>query len=106
VPHPCRRRWTTGWDDSTKYLVTGPLDLVPEEEIPLLLHYAGDAGFSRRELGKYVKADPAAVTRAIQSLTSRNLRQAVQLASSGNYRLTDLGSKRIREQLTDKLLAM
>lgn len=81
-------------------------DLVPEEEILLLLHYAGDAGFSRRELGKYVKADPAAVTRAIQSLTSRNLRQAVQLASSGNYRLTDLGSKRIREELTDKLLTM
>lgn len=80
-------------------------DLTAEEEVLLLLHYAGDVGFSRRELGRYVMADAPSVTRAVQSLSSRQYRQVVRL-SSGNYRLTDLGSKRIREQLSDRLLAM
>jgi hypothetical protein len=80
-------------------------DLKVEEETLLLLHYAGESGFSRRELGRYVLADPAAVTRALQSLSSRKLRRIVQL-SNGNYRLTDLGSKYIREELAGRLAAM
>jgi Mn-dependent DtxR family transcriptional regulator len=46
---------------------------------------------------------PPAVTTALQKLTSPEVRQVVQLVS-GKYRLTDLGSKRIREKLPDKLL--
>lgn len=80
-------------------------DLEAEEEILLMLHYAGEAGFSRRELGRYVLHPASTVTRAIQSLTSAARRETVQLAN-GSYRLTDLGSKRIREKLADKLLTM
>ncbi len=86
-------------------LVVQRTDLTPEEELLLLLHYAGEAGFSRRELGKYVKADPAAVTRGIQALSANRVREVAKL-TNGNYRLTDLGSKRIREKLADKLLTM
>ena len=78
-------------------------DLTPEEELLILLHYAGEEGFSRHAIGKAAQVSPPSVTRTLQSLTSPKMRQAVQLAN-GNYRLTDLGSKRIREQLAEKLL--
>jgi hypothetical protein len=77
--------------------------LSAEEEILVLLHYAGEQGFTRTELGKYAMQKAPAVTTAIQKLTSSELRQVVPL-NSGRYRLTDLGSKRIREKLPDKLL--
>jgi hypothetical protein len=76
-------------------------DLHAEEELLVLLHYAGEQGFTRTELGKFAK--PPAVTTALQKLTSPEVRQVVQLRS-GKYRLTELGSKRIREKLPDKLL--
>lgn len=57
----------------------------------------------RTEVGKYAMVKPPAVTTALQKLTSPEVRQVVQLVS-GKYRLTDLGSKRIREKLPDKLL--
>ncbi len=78
-------------------------DLSAEEEILLLLHYAGEIGFSRTQLGKIALCDPASITRARDKLIAPNMRQIIQLAS-GNYRLTDLGSKRIREDLAYKLL--
>jgi hypothetical protein len=78
-------------------------DLNPEEEILVLLHYAGEQGFTRTEVGKYAMVKPPAVTTALQKLTSSDVREVVQLRS-GKYRLTDLGSKRIREKLPDKLL--
>ena len=78
-------------------------DLGAEEELLVLLHYAGEQGFTRTELGKYAMQKPPAVTTAIQKLTSPEIRQVVFL-KSGRYRLTDLGSKRIREKLPDKLL--
>jgi hypothetical protein len=78
-------------------------DLTPDEEILVLLHYAGEAGFSRLELGKYAMCSASSVTRALQALTSPKMRQAVALAE-GSYRLTDLGAKRIREELSEKLL--
>ncbi len=78
-------------------------DLSTAEEILLLLHYAGESGFSRRELGKYSQHAPPRVTEALQTLMSKRVLQLVKL-SNGNYRLTDLGSKRVREQLADKLL--
>lgn len=78
-------------------------DLNDEEEILLLLHYAGDLGMARRQLGVYCLFSPTRVTRAIDKLIAPNCRQIVQLMG-GNYRLTDLGSRRLREQLADKLL--
>lgn len=78
-------------------------DLTAEEELLVLLHYAGEAGFSRRELGLHARRPPATITTALGRLTSPEVREVVQLPD-GRYRLTDLGSKRVREQLTDKLL--
>lgn len=78
-------------------------DLTAEEEVLVLLHYAGDAGFTRRELGLHVRQSPSVVTRALQHLTNRSVRQAVKLPSQ-RYRLTDLGSRRVRTQLADQLL--
>lgn len=78
-------------------------DLSTEEEILVLLHYAGELGFSRSELGRFAKRAASSITDAIQKLAAPDCRQLVQL-SSGKYRLTDLGGRRIREQLADKLL--
>ena len=77
-------------------------DLNPEEEILVLLHYAGDKGFTRRELGEYARCSPPSVTRSIQKLEASDHRQLV--AVGDRFRLTDLGSKRIREKLASKLL--
>jgi hypothetical protein len=78
-------------------------DLSAEEEVLVLLHYAGEQGFSRKEIGKYAMVSPASVTGALHKLTSPASREVVQLSSS-KYRLTELGSKRIREKLPEKLL--
>jgi hypothetical protein len=78
-------------------------DLTAEEELLVLLHYAGEQGFTRSELGRYAKVSAASVTLALQKLIGASSREVVLLASK-RYRLTDLGSKRIREELPDKLL--
>jgi hypothetical protein len=78
-------------------------DLKPTEEILVLLHYAGEAGFTRKELGIHAKCTAPSVTKAITLLTSPELRQVV-LLPSGKFVLTDLGHKRIREQLSQQLL--
>jgi hypothetical protein len=77
-------------------------DLSAADEILIMLHYAGEAGFSRRELGQYVMHSAPRITEALQYLTGPKCRQVVQ-PGSGNFCLTDLGSKHIREQLADKL---
>ncbi len=77
-------------------------DLAPEEEILLLLHYAGDDGFSRTALGKSAMLPPPTVTKTLQKLIAPHCREVVQV-SNGNYRLTDLGSRRIRTELSEKL---
>jgi hypothetical protein len=68
----------------------------------LLLHYAGESGFDRTELGRHARWSPASVTRALQQLSSPDVRQIVLVDQ--RFVLTDLGNKRIREQLADKLL--
>lgn len=78
-------------------------DLTADEEILLLLHYGGEVGLSRGELGQYVRRPAPRITEALQRLEAPDSRQIV-LLGSGRYRLTDLGSRRIREQLADKLL--
>ncbi|MBL8713428.1 MAG: hypothetical protein JNM12_11045 [Alphaproteobacteria bacterium] len=78
-------------------------DLTPEEEILVLLHYAGERGYNRNEIGKIAQCAASSITRSLQRLCSPEYRQVVLLPSE-RYRLTDLGSKRIREQLSNKLL--
>lgn len=77
-------------------------DVTPEEEILIFLHYAGDEGFSRKFLGRWVQCAAQRITESLQRLISPDLRQVIQLGN-GNYRLTDLGSRRVREELADKL---
>ncbi len=74
--------------------------LKAEEELLVLLHYAGEQGFSRRELGIHALQNAPAVTRALQSLQS--LREVIEVEPK-QFRLTDLGSKRVREQLAAAL---
>lgn len=78
-------------------------DLTADEEILVLLHYGGITGFSRKQLGQYCKCSPASVTLSVQKLSSASLREIIVLPN-GNYRLTDLGEKRLREKLATKLL--
>lgn len=78
-------------------------DFSASEEILLLLHYAGEVGFTRKELGRYVKHPPQRVSDAIKLLTSPESRQVVLLGSK-RYRLTDAGSNHVRGKLGDKLL--
>lgn len=78
-------------------------DLSADEEVLVLLHYAGESGFTRKELGQFAQFSPPAITSSLQRLTSPQSRQVIQVAK-GRYRLTDLGEKRVREQLAEKLL--
>lgn len=77
-------------------------DLTAEEEVLLLLHYAGEAGFTRRDLGRHLKFFSASsVTGALRKL--EDARQVVALPG-GRWCLGDRGAKRVREELADKLL--
>jgi len=78
-------------------------DLGVDEEILVLLHYAGEAGFTRRQLGTYCMFPSQRVSDALKRLASPEFRQIV-LMGNDRYRLTDLGSRRLRESLADKLL--
>lgn len=84
-------------------LIVQRTDLKGDEEILILLHYAGENGFSRKELGTYALSSPSSITTNLQKLCSPSKRQVLKL-KNGNYRLTDLGSRRIRVDLADKLL--
>lgn len=92
--------WSTAFKD---ILLVQRTDLTAEEEILVLLHYAGEIGFSRYELGRYAQCSASSVTKTLQKLSSPQFRQII-LVSKDQYRLTDLGSKRLREELADKLL--
>lgn len=77
-------------------------DLTPEEEILVLLHFAGEEGFSRTEIGKYAMRSAPRITENLKKLTSPNCREVVLV--NARYRLTDIGAKRVRESLSSKLL--
>jgi hypothetical protein len=78
-------------------------DLTAEEEILVLLHFAGEQGFSRIELGKFAKRPASSISDAVKKLAAPEFRQIV-LVLGDKFRLTDLGSRRIREQLSNGLL--
>jgi hypothetical protein len=77
-------------------------DLTAEEEVLVLLLYAGEAGYSRTDLGRHVKRPAPSITGALQKLVEA--RQVVPLPGKV-YCLSDLGAKRVREELAGKLLA-
>lgn len=77
-------------------------DLLVEEEVLLLLHYAGEAGMTRKDLGLHVRAPSSSVSDAIKRLCGVQKRQVVSVEE--RYRLTDLGSRRVHVELADKLL--
>src|SRR5688572_19240680 len=78
-------------------------DLKVEEEILLLLHYAGLEGYNRKDLGQYCLHPSQRISDSLNNLKSNTIRQVTQL-NNGNYVLTDLGHRRIRNHLADKLL--
>jgi hypothetical protein len=88
------------YEDIVRVLRT---DLTAEEQILILLHYAGDQGFTRTEIGRHSTFPPPTVTRTLQKLSAPNCLQVIKLPGE-RYRLTELGSKRIRTQLAEKLL--
>lgn len=79
-------------------------DLTAEEEVLILLHYGGEAGYTRREVGVHIGRffSASSVTRALQALEAA--RQVIALPGD-RWCLGDLGEKRVREALADKLLA-
>lgn len=78
-------------------------DCTVEEEILILLHYAGESGMSRNQLGEFIKGSQSAITKALRRLISKSFRQVIHI-SSGNYIITDRGIKRVIEELAPKLL--
>ena len=77
-------------------------DLTTEEEILVLLYHRGEVGLPQSEIARCCLKDASGVSRALKSMRSGNKRLALQLGN-GNYRLTDLGCKRVLEDLADKL---
>lgn len=79
-------------------------DLTPDEEVLLLLHYAGERGYTRRQIGNFAQVASQRVSDALARLKSPQRREVIELPD-GRYKLTDRGSMRVRNELADKLLA-
>lgn len=77
-------------------------DCTVEEEILLLLHNAGENGLSRSALGQAIPKSPTAISLGLQKLCGSNMRQVVKRANA-TYILTPNGTKRIHEDLSNKL---
>ena len=78
-------------------------DCTAEEEILLLLHNAGEAGLSRVEIGKSAMKSASAITRAIRDLSSPAKRQVMK-RDDGQFSLTPNGTKRVHEEISERLL--
>jgi hypothetical protein len=77
-------------------------DCIADEEILILLHYAGQDGFDRTKIGNSVKKDRSTITNSLKKLASDKERKIIQL-TNGNYRLTDIGNRYVIVNLSDKL---
>lgn len=75
-------------------------DCTVDEEILLLLRDSGETGLTRKELGRFVRKTPGRVTEAIQTLQRK--REIIQ-TSERTHRLTDLGVRRIIQELAEKM---
>lgn len=78
------------------------IDCDAEEEILLLLHFAGDQGMSRVELGRSIPRPPSTITGALGRLTARTSREVV--FAGGRYRPTDRGTRRVLHELAEKVI--
>jgi hypothetical protein len=77
-------------------------DLSADQELLLLLHHAGEAGLSRKDLGISAELLASTVSTVLARLVSPRIRQVLQ-RTDGRNQLTELGSKRVREELAAKL---
>lgn len=79
-------------------------DLTAEEEVLVLLHHGGEEGVPRREISRTLRFfSSSTVSGAVTKL--EGLRQIAVLPGE-RWCLTDLGAKRVREDLANKLLAV
>jgi len=83
-------------------LIIQRTDCTTEEEILILLHHAGESGLSRKEINNHIPKDNSGIRRELEKLSS-NRRREVIILSNDNYRLTDIGIRRVLEELGDKL---
>jgi hypothetical protein len=81
-------------------LLVQRVDCTAEEEILLLLYWFGEAGMSRRSLGRVVRRPQPDITRSLQRLETK--RQVIGIDGRG-FRLTDLGTKRVITTMPEKL---
>jgi hypothetical protein len=79
-------------------------DCTTEEEILIILHHIGENGLSRADIGSSVNKDSSAISRALTKLCSNKVREVIKLRS-GNFRLTNIGIRRVLNELGDKLSA-
>ena len=86
-------------DDRSLVLRT---DCSTQEEILLLLHNAGETGLNRTEIGKAAMRPDSTVTNVLKTLCSPTKRQVVK-RSDGQYLLTPNGTKRVQDELSEKL---
>ena len=77
-------------------------DCTVEEEIIILLHNAGGTGMNREELGRSIPRPAATISNALRRLGPAERREVVK-KSDGQFILTPLGMKRVREELSVKL---
>lgn len=77
-------------------------DCNADEEILILLHFAGQNGFNRKQLGQYVQKAASAITTSLKKLSSGQERKIIKL-TNGNFRLTDIGNRFVLTNLADKL---
>jgi hypothetical protein len=79
-------------------------DLTAEEEVLVLLHHGGEEGVPRRDISRTLRFfSSSTVSGAVTKL--EGLRQIAMLPGE-RWCLTDLGAKRVREELAGKLLAL
>lgn len=83
-------------------LIVQRTDCSADEEIIILLHFAGQNGFNRKQLGQFVQKGAPAITTSLKKLSSGQERKIIKLAN-GNFRLTDIGHRFILTNLADKL---
>ena len=77
-------------------------DCTVEQEVLILLHNSGESGLSRSAIGQAIPKSAPSVTTALKKLASPSMRQVIRRQNSV-YILTPNGTKRVREELGEKL---
>jgi hypothetical protein len=84
-------------------LLVQRVGLTSDEEILVLLHHAGEVGMTRLDIGRSARVSASSVTRSLQKLSDSSCREVASLPGD-RYCLTDLGIRRVREDLAKRLL--